>query len=271
MQYAQAQSPLKDDPCLERISTQQFRIVTYNVHRCRGLDGRISPQRIADILKELNPDIVALQEVLSVDGASREADQARFFSEELKFAYCLGANRRVRGGVYGNVVLSRFPVKHQRNFDISCDARERRGCLQVDLTIGKQLVLHVFNVHLGTSYLERRQQARALVRIINRRALSGPRVLLGDFNEWIRGLASRLLASHLSSADIRAHLQRSRTYPGVLPFLHLDHIYFDGSLRLERLAWLRNRAALVASDHLPLFADFTVSRSEAGCARESAE
>ncbi|MEK6288314.1 MAG: phospholipase D-like domain-containing protein [Acidobacteriota bacterium] len=70
----------------------------------------------------------------------------------------------------------------------------------------------------------------------------------------------RLLASHLTSADIRAHLQRSRTYPGVLPFLHLDHIYFDDLLDLERITLHKSRAALVASDHLPLVADFRIQR-----------
>jgi endonuclease/exonuclease/phosphatase family metal-dependent hydrolase len=237
----------------------RFRIVTYNIHRCRGLDRRIAPQRIARILREIKPDIVALQEVLSVEGASPEADQARFLSEELGLACCWGANRRVRGGVYGNVVLSRFPITQDCNFDISCVARERRGCLQVDISLGDSRTIHVFNVHLGTSYLERRQQARALAKIINNPGLSGARVLLGDFNEWTRGLASRLMTSHLISADIRAHLQRSRTYPGVLPLLHLDHIYFDHSLRLEQLLLVRSRATLVASDHLPLFADFSAS------------
>lgn len=76
-------------------------------------------------------------------------------------------------------------------------------------------------------------------------------------------MASRtewLLASHLTSADIRAHLQRSRTYPGALPFLHLDHIYFDDLLDLERIMLHKSRAALVASDHLPLVADFRIQR-----------
>jgi endonuclease/exonuclease/phosphatase family metal-dependent hydrolase len=88
--------------------------------------------------------------------------------------------------------------------------------------------------------------------------LGGPRILLGDFNEWTRGLATRLLSLHLESADVRKHLRRSRTYPGLLPFLHLDHIYHDPGLEVERLALHRSRTALLASDHLPLVADFRV-------------
>jgi endonuclease/exonuclease/phosphatase family metal-dependent hydrolase len=91
---------------------------------------------------------------------------------------------------------------------------------------------------------------------LNNEELSGARIMLGDFNEWTRGLTTRLLASHLTSADIRAHLPRAKTYPGVLPFLHLDHVYFDDSLELESMRLHRSRIALVASDHLPLVADF---------------
>jgi endonuclease/exonuclease/phosphatase family metal-dependent hydrolase len=82
---------------------------------------------------------------------------------------------------------------------------------------------------------------------------------LGDFNEWTSGLATRLLRSHMQSADIRTHLRRSSTYPGMLPFLHLDHIYFDPELKLQSLSLSRTRKAVIASDHLPLAAEFTVA------------
>ena len=89
--------------------------------------------------------------------------------------------------------------------------------------------------------------------------IQSPRIVLGDFNEWTRGLTTRLLRSELKSADIQSHLRRTRTYPGLLPLLHLDHIYYDPTLKLERLTLLRTRKALVASDHLPLAADFTAA------------
>ena len=126
------------------------------------------------------------------------------------------------------------------------------------MVINEVLRLHTFNVHLGTAFLERRHQGRKLIdeAIRNDSKLHGPRLMLGDFNEWTRGLASRLLASHLISADVRLHLPRTRTYPGVLPFLHLDHIYYEDSLTLEAMTLHRNRLSLLASDHLPLVADF---------------
>ncbi len=235
-----------------------FRIVTYNVHKCRGLDRRVRPERIALVLRETQSDVIALQEVLSVEGRERERHQARFIAEELGMDYHIGENRRLNGGAYGNILLSRLPSRMIRNYDITWSGRERRGCLRVDVSLAEGRVLHVFNVHLGTAFLERRQQARQLINggILRQPEMSGARVVLGDFNEWTHGLASRLLTQHFKSADIRHHLRRARTYPGILPLVHLDHIYYDQSLVLESLALHRSRTALVASDHLPLVADF---------------
>lgn len=235
-----------------------FRIVTYNVHKCRGMDRRVRPERIALVLRETKADIIALQEVLNVEGRERERHQARFIAAELGMHYHVGENRRLDGGAYGNVILSRFPLRSVHNYDITWRGRERRGCLRADVQPDEGRSLHVFNVHLGTAFLERRHQARQLIGggILKQPELDGARVVLGDFNEWTHGLASRLLAEHFESADIRHHLRRGRTYPGLLPFMHLDHIYHDHRLALERLTLHRSRASLVASDHLPLVADF---------------
>lgn len=238
----------------------QLRIATYNIHKCRGLDRRVRPARIVEVLREIDADIIALQEVLSLQGALPEKDQARFISEGMGMTCAVGGTRIHKGAVYGNVVLSRLPLLETRNYDISVRGREQRGCMRADISANGGSLLHVFNVHLGTALIERRHQGRKLVNtaILNNEELRGARIMLGDFNEWTRGLTTRLLASHLTSADIRAHLRRSKTYPGVLPFLHLDHIYFDDSLDLERITLHKSRAALVASDHLPLVADFRI-------------
>jgi len=236
----------------------RLRVVTYNVHRCRGMDRRIRPQRIVEVLSEINADVIALQEVLSIPDGRPEDDQARFIAEQLKLLHTVGGTRRLRGGLYGNVILSRWPILATHNYDISVRGREQRGCLRADVEVAGSRLIHVFNVHLGTAYLERRHQGRRLIdeAILNHQELAGPRLMLGDFNEWTRGLASKLLASHLVSADVRLHLPRSRTYPGVLPLLHLDHIYYEDSLQLEAMTLFRSRLSLLASDHLPLVADF---------------
>jgi len=220
------------------------------------MDRHVRPSRIVDVLGEIDADVIALQEVLSIEGDKREADQVRFIAEELRYNCAFGQTRPLKGGRYGNVILSRFPIRAQRNYDISTLGREPRGCLRTDIQVDGA-TLHVFNVHLGTSFYEHRAQARRLFngQIVNNGELTGPRIVMGDFNEWLRGGVSRVLKSHLSWADTHKHLGRSRTYPGVLPLFLLDHIYFDTAFTLERLHLHKRRKTLIASDHLPLVAD----------------
>jgi endonuclease/exonuclease/phosphatase family metal-dependent hydrolase len=239
------------------------RVATYNVHKCRGLDQRVRPQRIVEVLREMDADVVALQEVLGLPGHPPEEDHAGYIAAELGMRLAFGETRKHGRRAYGNAVLSRFALRSVCHHDLTAQGREPRGCLHAALDLPGGGGLHVFNLHLGTSLRERRRQAQKLLgaEILTPAERRGPRIVLGDFNEWTRGLTTRLLHERFASADVRAHLNRSRTYPGVLPFLHLDHIYFDAELRLERLVLHRNRRSLVASDHLPLVADFSFSTS----------
>jgi endonuclease/exonuclease/phosphatase family metal-dependent hydrolase len=114
--------------------------------------------------------------------------------------------------------------------------------------------IHLYNVHLGTAILERRYQATRLTGIVHDRRVAGLKVVLGDFNEWTKGLATQLLSERLRSVDLGAHLRRRRTYPGVFPLVHLDHIYYEGQVEVLKVEMPRTRLALLASDHLPLVA-----------------
>jgi endonuclease/exonuclease/phosphatase family metal-dependent hydrolase len=85
-----------------------------------------------------------------------------------------------------------------------------------------------------------------------------PKIVLGDFNEWMKGLTTEVLSERLQSIDLGQHLRRRRTYPGVFPVLHLDHIYYEGNVHVLSLDLPRTRPALIASDHLPLVAEVRV-------------
>lgn len=234
----------------------RFRIATYNIHKCRGVDGRVHPERVARVLEEVNADIVSLQEVVSHEGATIADHQADYLAGRLGLFGAMGETRKHRGGSYGNVTLSRWDFKLVRPIDISIGGHEQRVALRTDIRLGSH-VLHVFNVHLGTAVRERRQQAirlvdRDLLRAID---ISGPRIVLGDFNEWVRGLVTKTLVAEFHLTDLRVHLTRARSYPALLPMLHLDHIYFDHHLQVEKAFFHRSRRSLLASDHLPLVAD----------------
>ena len=235
-----------------------FRVTTYNIHKCQGLDRRVRPKRIAEVLKEIDADVVALQEVVGMDEAAREHNQVHEIAEELGMDFRIGENRKLRGGAYGNAVLSRLPIVGDKNHDLTCRRYEPRGCLEVNLKPPHlETSFHLFNVHLGTGFFERRYQAHRLFEVIaGNDSLSSPRVILGDFNEWTRGLTTRLMSYHFNSAEPEQRLGRARTYPGVFPLLHLDHIYYNSFLKLDQISVHRSRLALAASDHLPIVAEF---------------
>jgi endonuclease/exonuclease/phosphatase family metal-dependent hydrolase len=232
-----------------------LRIATYNIHRCRGLDGRTRPERICAVLSSIDADVVALQEV--VGAGPHGGGQAEEIGAALGMGWIMSSARLLRGHQFGNVVLSRFPIAAHVEHDLSWKTCEPRRLQRVDVGIDGS-TLHVYNVHLGTALLERRHQAERLAAIVSDRHVPGPKLVLGDFNEWMKGLVTTMLSARLNSVDLRNFLRRRRTYPGVFPLLHLDHIYYAGRVEVVGIELPRTRLALVASDHLPLVADVRV-------------
>ena len=240
----------------------RIRVATYNVHKCRGLDRRTMPERIADVIAELDADVVAIQEILDARSGRTQLDQASGVHSQLNdYQVCFGENRKLHGGAYGNMTLSRLPVRNCQNYDLTWRHRERRGCLRSDLAMADNTILHIFNVHLGTSFVERRHQGRKLLtdQVLQREEYRGPRIVVGDFNEWTRGLASRMMADAFEEIKPGKFLRYARTYPGILPVFHLDHFYYDKRLTLQRFHLHRSRTALIASDHLPIVAEFELA------------
>lgn len=232
--------------------SRTLRVATYNIHRSRGMDGRTRPDRTAAVLAGLDADVLALQEVIGA--GPHGGGHAEAIGAALGMGWAMAPARHLRGSLFGNVVLSRFPVRHHAQYDLSWRTCEPRCCQRVDLDVDG-VVLHLYNVHLGTAFLERRYQATRLSAVVHDRRVGRPKVVLGDFNEWMKGLATQMLTARLESVDLRAHLRRRRTYPGVFPVLHLDHIYYEGQVEVTAVEMPRTRLALLASDHLPLVAE----------------
>ena len=129
-----------------RAARRDLRVATYNIHRGRGLDGRVSLPRIADVLREIDADVVGVKEVYEA--------QAEHLARELGMQLVIGTTVHRSDGAYGNAVLTHLPLHGVATFDLSVQTREARGGIREDLAFREQ-VLHVFNVHLGLRRLTR--------------------------------------------------------------------------------------------------------------------
>ena len=243
----------------------KLRFLTYNIHRAIGLDRRFKPERIEEIIRDHNPDIVLLQEVDEGVPRSREQAMAREIASNLNYPYyAMGHNVSLRKGYYGNATLSRFPIVRERNINLTIENKKCRGCQHTTINIGDTAEHHleVFNMHLGLAALERQKQASLLMRSREFTQLdkNTPCIVGGDFNDWL----SRLRALFIEAMDLKCATDHKtpkgytsmKTYPSFSPRGGLDRIYYRGNLKLMSVQKCRHQVAKVASDHLPVIADF---------------
>lgn len=240
----------------------KFRVLSYNIHRAIGVDRRFRPERIVKIIANYDADIVLLQEVDDGAPRSRELDLAKELAVELGFRYrAVGHNVTLRKGRYGNATLSRFPILSERNIDLTIDLWKRRGCQHTAIALDGRhdRRLDVFNLHLGLSAGQRARQIELLARSSEMTALSPAAACLvgGDFNDWRSQLVPFLTQGmNFRSATDSATGRPLLTYPSFFPRGPLDRIYFRGPLVLDSANRCRQRLSRVASDHLPIVADF---------------
>jgi len=235
----------------------ELTLVSYNIHSGIGTDGRFDLRRVGEVLREIDADVIALQEVGDFRGKTSREDQPEHLADLLGMHMAFGPNVVRQGRRYGNAVLSRLPILKSKNYDLSVHRREPRGALRCDLELSEGRQLHVFCLHLGLSLGERRQQESLLLSadILRDAVRRDPVVVCGDFNYWgnkpVPALVRR--AIHDAALELRAP---ARTYPSRLPLLRLDRIFVDMGVRPLTIRPHRSSLASLASDHLPLVMRF---------------
>lgn len=241
----------------------RLRIVSYNIHRAIGVDRRFRPDRVVSVLRHYQADVVLLQEVDEGVPRSRELNLAKELADEAGYDhYALGHNVSLKRGWYGNATLSRWPISRERNIDLTIGSRKRRGCqhttIEIEKVSGHRHRLEVFNLHLGLSARERVHQVGHLVRSEEFRRLDDQAacVVGGDFNDWRSQLAPIFTAVLGFRSATRLARGSIRTYPSFSPTGSLDRVFYRGSLRCLSSSACRMRVSRVASDHLPVIADF---------------
>jgi endonuclease/exonuclease/phosphatase family metal-dependent hydrolase len=241
----------------------RLRVLTYNVHQCRGMDGKYSPQRIARVVARLQPDIICLRELDQSRTRSGSVDQVEEISALLSADYAFHAVAEFDDGRFGNAILTAFPMTLVKSGPLPrMSSRlnlEERGVLWVRVSVGGESI-NVFNTHLSVHPRERLLQAETLVSEMWLRHpdLTGPVVLTGDFNASGRSPTAQRVRSVLRDvADGRPDEPVLQTWSGRLPVRRIDHIYVNDTFHVRGLYVPHTRLSKVASDHLPLVVDLS--------------
>lgn len=257
----------------ENESVAKIRVMTYNVHSCRGLDARVIPERIARVIEQFNPDLVALQELDVNRRRSKRVDQPLMIAQHLRMQRHFQPVIALAGEHYGIAVLSRYPFEIKKSVGLPITPNsvrwkkipflrylfEPRHAIWTSVTIGGREIYFV-NTHLSLRPKERLEQVKSILgqEWLSMDSHKVPTILCGDFNEGPRSLGHRLLKT--SFDEVKSHMGKKgsrKTFSSAAPIFELDHIFFNGNLRVESVSIPSTPLTRIASDHLPVIADFS--------------
>ncbi|CAO4142282.1 endonuclease/exonuclease/phosphatase family protein [Methylorubrum aminovorans] len=248
------------------VASRRLRLVTYNVRHCRGTDGRVAPERVAQVIAALEPDIVALQEVDVGRARTGGLDQAEEIARLVGMFAHFHPALHIEEERYGDALLTHLPSRLKRADALpgllQRPGLEPRGALWVEVTAG-DVALQVLTTHFGLLGAERIAQAEALLGPdwLGDPACRAPTVLLGDFNATGWSRAYRRLSRRLTDARRLTGERRWRggaSFPSRFPLLRIDHVFVSERVAVERVAVVDTPLARQASDHLPVLAEIRV-------------
>lgn len=227
-----------------------LRVATYNIHACVGSDRRYDPERLLDVLREIDADVLGLQEV-----GGRfvgEQEQVHYLSEGLGMSAVAGPNLIRRKAEFGNAILVKGTIHHSSLINLTLLPFESRGA--IDATIEtKGVELRVIATHLGLLRRERRVQIGCIAERMEDRHHPFT-VVLGDFN--IFG-AERSQLTRIGAPPL---LPRLRSFPARRPLMALDRVWTIPNDHVVETKVHRTPLSRVASDHLPVVAEIAAHR-----------
>ncbi len=232
-------------------SQAPFRIATYNIKHGRGMDDVVDLKRTADVLKKLNPDFVALQEVDNRVERSGVVNEPAELGKQLGMHAAFSSFMDLQGGQYGLAFLSRYPIRDVRRIQL-VEGNEPRVALGVEVRLPDGSPLLFVNVHFDWVRDDsfRFKQATGVDKFLD--ALEIPHVLLGDFNDLMGSRTLDLLSEERIEANKPP--QDHFTFPSVAPDREIDFIFVD-----KKSDWSIFKTQVVdeplASDHRPVFVD----------------
>ncbi len=242
-----------------------IRVLTYNIHSCIGIDGKVRPERVARVINQFDPDVIAVQEVDAHRLRSGGHDQAQVIADHLRMTHVFHAMLEEKKERYGIAVFARYPFKLMKaDYLTEADPRlfrEARGAIWLRVEPPGGRPFHFINTHFGLGRKERHRQVREL---LGRHWLGGvadeePVILCGDLNSGPRSKVYRMLRERFLDVQHAAPGHRPRcTFSSVKPLLRLDHVFVSPHFEVEHVDLPDTPTAVMASDHLPLFAKLTL-------------
>ena len=248
--------------------TDTLRVMTYNVHSCKGMDGKRDAERIARLIARAKPDVVALQELDAGRARSHGMDQAQLIAGHLVMDFHFHAAICVEEERYGDAILTHLPQRLVKAGPLPGLAGkphlESRGALWVAVDLhGKEV--QIINTHLGLSRRERMAQVEALLGSdwLGHEQCREPVILCGDFNARPSSPVCRRLCHGLRDVQTQAQDHRPKsTFSGRFPTLRIDHIFISPGVEVTSIEVPGSELARVASDHLPLVAELRINKQE---------
>ena len=230
----------------------ELTFASYNIHKAVGLDRRRDPERILAVLREIDADVIALQEADRRIGL-RESVIPRQMLEDYTPWRAVPLNHRPDSlGWHGNALLVRRGIAVAEAGIVPLPTLEPRGAVRADMVVQGQR-MRVVGMHLDLSGLRRRQQVRAVLAHLARCGVDCPTVLMGDCNEWGVRHASGGGALGEFHAPWRV-LDSGRSFPSRRPVARLDRIVVSPHWQVAQTGVHHSALAARGSDHLPVFA-----------------
>ncbi len=252
------QIPVVAKPSDMRAKFKTIRVMTYNVHTCIGMDGKLSPARIARAIAQCDVDVVALQECDVARRRTGHADQVREIARLLQMEFQFFPAVQIASEQYGDAILSRLPMRLVRAEKLpTLDGRvklEPRGALWVEIEIAGEKV-NLFNTHLGLLTKERLAQVDALLGPLWLGAPECARrvIFCGDMNAMPGSAPYKKLGSRLADAQqMLAGHRPLKTWFSRFPIGRIDHVFISKDLHVLSVESPRTDFIRNASDHLPL-------------------
>lgn len=229
-----------------------IRVLTYNIHHGEGMDELLDLERIAALIREVDPDLVALQEVDSVTNRTEQVDQAAELGRLTELKPTFGRFMPYDGGAYGMAILSRWPILESTNIRLP-DGEEPRTSLAITVDITESgRSLRFVGIHFYRTAEERLAQVKSLEAAMGE--TTTPIIWAGDFNSTPESEVMQYLSGNwkiLEKGEDRL------TFSSYEPEREIDFVLVrpDSSFSLLGQRVLDEP---VASDHRPVVVDLVL-------------